>query len=341
MEKQTFTQAEQKIQEYVNRINSGEEKERILDGLPPSFVRGIEEGLEGSNSKKNERKLADQIELKKIREDLGIEIKKDDILLINMITRACEGKKQAVADLYKRLLDDIDNPESRTTLLQALFGEKYNKYRVADYPVDLQEETIWEEALKDNRIPINNKKPEWMYRGIFSEGINETSTRGSFNVNVTPELIASLDEYILSGKIKANYKFGQPGTGAAPTERHDSISIYFLEEPSEEALRELSEMIKPYVRGDNLLGEKIADGFFMSEIGSIESKYVEDFVIALQTKDSALSDAVKNYTSPKLGSGDSRKMSEAQFYAIKDVVRVFGYDISYSKEKGFEMLVGK
>ena len=176
-----------------------------------------------------------------------------------------------------------------------------------------------------------------MYRGVFPKNGEETATRGSFNVNVTPELINSLDDMIASGKIKANYKFGQPGTTASPTERHDSISIYFLEQPSDKTLQELATIIKPYVRGDNLLGKKIEDGFFMSEVGSVETKHIKKFVEDLKLKDPAFAEAVKGWTSPKPGSGNSLKMSEAQFYAVKDVARAFGYNIQYNKDNGFEI----
>lgn len=37
---------EQKIQEYINRIKNGESKDKILEGLPLSFVDSIEKGLE-------------------------------------------------------------------------------------------------------------------------------------------------------------------------------------------------------------------------------------------------------------------------------------------------------
>jgi hypothetical protein len=199
------------------------------------------------------------------------------------------------------------------------------------------EEQGWEDALKNTKVNVDNKKNEWMYRGIFPKNGEETITRASFNVHVTPELIDKLDDMILIGKIKANYKFGQPGTTASPTERHDAISIYFLEEPNEDVLKELSQIIKPYVRGDNLLGKKIDDGFFMSEIGSIETKHIEKFVEDLKLKDAVFAESVKRYTSPLPGKGNSLKMSEAQFYAVKDVARAFGYSISYNKNIGFEI----
>jgi hypothetical protein len=234
-------------------------------------------------------------------------------------------------------LSHSDEPESRQKLASGLFQDIYNKYRIAAYPHDPNEEQIWDDALRNTNVNINNKKSEWMYRGVFPTNSEETVTRGSFNVHVTPELINQLDNMISSGKIKANYKFGQPGTSASPTERHDSISIYFLEQPTPEALKELTSITRPYVRGDNLLGKKIDDGFYMSEIGSIDTEHINVFIEQLKSKDAAFAQAVQNYTSPRPGRGSSLKMSEAQYYAIKDVARAFGYNISYDREKGFEV----
>lgn len=424
MEKQPLSGSGQKIQEYVARIKAGESKDSIMQGLPPSFIAGIEAGMnepentpesktegveiaklkdeidvppqykgldadtldfiwtipeyidrnktkqekerkqrvlnvlrkeesEGVEEKKS--KLTDEVKVEQIRKDLGIgsdeallakQQELDSVennegeenhLISGLVKLLSQGRKQAVIDLYKNLFDNIDDPESRKKLASGLFQDVYNRYRIAEYPTDPNEEQTWEDALKSTKVGINNKKSEWMYRGVFPKDGEETVTRGSFNVNVTPELIDSLDDMIASGKIKANYKFGQPGTTASPTERHDSISIYFLEQPSDEALQELAQTIKPYVRGDNLLGRKIEDGFFMSEVGSVETEHIEKFVEDLKLKDPAFAEAVKGYTSPQPGRGNSLKMSEAQFYAVKDVARAFGYGISYDKDKGFQI----
>lgn len=338
MEKPPLTSAEQKVQEYITRIESGESKDSIMNGLPPSFVSGIEAGLA---EKAKKAKTEDEAKIALIRKELGLESNQEKGKygsVSELIEKVTKGRKQIVVDLYKKLFDDIENPDSRTYLASGLFKDVYNQYRIADYPIDINEESVWENALKNTKVGVNNKKSEWMYRGIFPKDGLETLTRGSLNVNVTPDLIDKLDDLIASGKLKANYKFGQPGTSAAPTERHDSISIYFLEEPTDEVLQELGNIIKPYVRGDNLLGKKISDGFFMSEVGSVESNHVENFVEEIKSKDEAFAKAIKEYTSPQLGRGESLKMSEAQFYAIKDVAKAFGYDISYDKNDGFKVL---
>lgn len=422
MENQPLSGSEQKIKEYIARIQGGESKESILQGLPPSFIAGIEAGMnESENTPRpiieevetieqadelsippqyrglsadtldfiwtipeyvdtektkqqkewkqkvidtlrekesaeiaiKEERLVKEEKLAQIRKDIGVgsdealtaiqqeltsfenNKESENHLLAGLIEYVSQGRKQVVLDLYKNLFDTINDPESRTQLSSALFTDIYNKYRLSEYPTNLDEEQTWENALKNTKVEIHNKKSEWMYRGIFPENGEETVTRGSFNVNVTPQLINSLDDMIAGGKIKANYKFGHPGTTASPTTRHDSISIYFLEQPNEEALQELAAIIKPYVRGDNLLGKKIEDGFFMSEIGSVETEHIESFVEELKLKDPAFAEAVRVYTSPQPGNGNSLKMSEAQFYTIKDVARAFGYTISYDKDAGF------
>ena len=415
MDLEKLSGSEQKIQEYISRIKNGESKDSIMSGLPPSFIAGIESGL--NSPKENEpneeikseippqyqgldaetlnfiwtipeyvdpertkqerekkqravdslrnnkdiqeevqkNKLIDNLKIETIRKEIGtgsdetIAMKQKEIdlfesqhnneqsLVVGLIKYVSQGRNQAVIDLYQNFFANINNQESRQQLFKGLFQDIYNKYRLADYGIDPHEEQTWNEALNSRNIEINNKKSEWMYRGIFPKNGEETVTRGSLNVKVTPELISAIDNLIISGKIKANYKFGQPGTSASPSDRHDSISLYFLEQPSNEALEELSQTIKPYVRGDNLLGKKIEDGFFMSEIGSIETEHVESFVNDLKSIDSALAEAIKGYCSPRPGQGNSLKMSEAQYYAIKDVVRAFGYNISYAKDSGFNI----
>ena len=368
MEKKSLSGAEQKINEYIDRIRNGESKDAIMQGLPPSFVAGVEAGLYaaedtqrpviegvGISDQEELQKSLDKVKIEEVRKRLGIIVdaapvteqqepnlqegdeKHERDSIAGLIQYVSEGKKQAVVDLYKKLFDDIDNAESRKLLASGLFQGVYNKYRIAEYPINPDEESTWERALKDTKIGIDNKKGEWMYRGVFPKSGEKTVTRGSFNVDVTPELISKLDEMITSGKLKANYKFGQPGTTASPTERHDSVSIYFLEQPSDEVLQELAATIKPYARGDNLLGKKVEDGFFMSEIGSIESEHIESFVNALQSTDPAFASAVRSYTSQQPERGTSLKMSEAQYYAIKDVAQAFGYAISYDKDVGFEI----
>ncbi len=53
---QSPTGGEQKIQEYINRIKNGESKDKILEGLPSSFVFAIEKGLENNELRETDKK---------------------------------------------------------------------------------------------------------------------------------------------------------------------------------------------------------------------------------------------------------------------------------------------
>lgn len=45
------TNGERKIQEYVTRIQNGESKETVLDGLSPAFIFGVEQQLATATDK--------------------------------------------------------------------------------------------------------------------------------------------------------------------------------------------------------------------------------------------------------------------------------------------------
>ena len=324
------------IPEYTDQEKTESEKKKKQEAI--NFLKQ-HESQDDFNIEEQKINLKNEAEIEKVREEIASssensnEAKSENKEINSLVDSVTQGRRREVIDLYNKWLKDFNNPDSKKALISGLFGDVYNKYRIAEYPTAQNEQEIWKEYLNNSRVPVNNKKSEWMYRGVFPDKDVETVTRGSFNVNVTPELIDSLDQMILDGKIKANYKFGEPNSQASPSERHDSITIYFLEKPSDEAIAELSSIVKPYARGDNLLGKKISDGFFMSEIGSIETKDIEVFIEKLKSKDSILAEAIKNYTSPRPGQGTSLKMSEAQFYAIKDVAKALGYNLSY--DNGF------
>ncbi len=51
MEQKPLLGAEQKVQEYINRILNGESKDSVLDGLSPSFIDAIEKGIKDEKNK--------------------------------------------------------------------------------------------------------------------------------------------------------------------------------------------------------------------------------------------------------------------------------------------------
>ena len=240
---------------------------------------------------------------------------------------------QAIRELFARMVQEND----KAKIAEILVSEINQRKRQADYPVNPNYQKAWEQATKD---PSLNHKEEsnWIYRGIFSTKEKPTITRGSLNITLDENAIQELDSLIQSGVIDANYKFGEPGTGAEASERHDAVTLYFLTEPTPEAMKALSNVAKKYYRGDDLIGRKISEGFYMSEVGSVSDTHARDLIQQLQSTDQELARAMKVFlTSNKTGK-ERVAMSEAQFYSAKEMLNLFGVDINYDKDKGFEIL---
>ena len=53
MNERPLSGSEQQIQKYITRIKEGESKDSIMQGLPPSFIAGIENGLKESETSPN------------------------------------------------------------------------------------------------------------------------------------------------------------------------------------------------------------------------------------------------------------------------------------------------
>lgn len=324
---------EVKAREYANRVvDEGEDYNSIIQGLGPTMISSINAAIERRGYEVPAEQRTQILDGVEGDQDTSSGVPEP---IATYVAKVTENRSEAVQDLYKGFLENIKDKKQRDLLIQALFGDTYRNFRTVDYGIDPKEELTWEYAQGKQGDGIRVKESDdWMYRGIMPGRDEETITRGSFNVTVTPEFIDALDSYITSGKIKANYKFGKPDTGASPQERHDSISIYFLEQPNEEVLDELSEMVRPYVRGNDLLGEKVADGFYLSEIGSVQDEHIGHLVEMLDGVDPAFGDAVKTYVTSR---GGRIAMSEAQYYSIKQVAEVFGYNLSYKTESGFDV----
>jgi hypothetical protein len=315
-----------KAREYADRIvDASESYELIIRGLGPAMISSINEALE--------RRGYEISELDSTETDFDVPqdiATFDTDALPTYVAQMCEGRKPAVQELYADLLAQKSDPKKRAQLTKVLIGDTYRGLRSSEYESDPNEENIWAQAQNSQIVP-SREQNGWMYRGNFGENGEDTVTRGSFNVHITPELITALDEYIASGAVKANYKFGAPNTPASPVERHDAISIYFLEKPNKKILDDLAQTVKPYVRGDNLLGEKVADGFYLSEIGSVQDKHIAHLIEVLDTIDPAFAKGVELEMTNK----ERLAMSEAQFYALKKTAELFGYKVDYHSVEGF------
>lgn len=328
--KEIITPGTLKAREYADRIIDGEAYKSIIEGLGPVMITSINEALERRGYAMEE---FNSTNVSGGRE--GVKTTDTDTL-VNYVTEMTRGRNPGVQKLYEDLLADTSDPEKRALLTKALIGDTYRGLRISDYKGDANEAGVWSEAQLYRTVPIKEQN-DWMYRGYFGKKGEETITRGSFNVHVTTELITALDQYIASGAVKANYKFGAPNTPASPVERHDAISIYFLEEPSEKVLNDLTQIIKPYIRGDSLLGEKIADGFYLSEIGSVKDEHIEKLIETLDAIDPPFAKGLKMEMTHK----GRLAMSEAQFYAMQKTAKVFGYKIDYHPTEGFTVELSK
>lgn len=303
--------------------------------------------------------VSDQKKANAIRTELGIppqEVKKEGLLLpeeesdsevqedgneaaLSKLQQLIEARAvksrnpQALRELFAKMAQEND----KAKIAEILVSEINQRKRQADYPINPNYQKAWEQATKD---PSLNHKEEsgWIYRGNFPTKEKPTITRGSLNITLDENAIRELDSLIQSGVIDANYKFGEPGTGAEASERHDAVTLYFLTEPTPEAMKALSDVAKKYYRGDDLIGRKISEGFYMSEVGSVSDTHARDLIQQLQSTDQELARAMKVFlTSNKTGK-ERVAMSEAQFYSAKEMLNLFGVDINYDKDKRFEIL---
>jgi hypothetical protein len=324
---------EKKAREYADRIIDNDEAyESVVQGLGPTMVASINAAIERRGYGVPTSKYSSEAKKSAIDDD---KFESKTTTLEQYSAEMATNRSEVVQNLYQDLLAHKNDPDKRVALAKALIGDTYKKLRTADYGINPDEQQIWESLQKSSVVSVKVQN-DWMYRGVFPQNGQETVTRGSCNVRVTPELVQSLDTYIASGKVKANYKFGTPQTSASPQERHDAISIYFLEQPSDAVLEDLAVITKPFVRGNDLLGTKVAEGFYMSDVGSVKDEHISALVESLESIDPSFAKAVKNDTT----SWDGRiGMSEAQFYALKKVAEVFGYEIGYDTEEGFSVAV--
>lgn len=287
--------------------------------------------------------IDDQEKANTIRHEFGIPaqeiIKEGNEMALTRLQQLIEVRAtksrnpQAQRDLFDRIKQEND----KAKIAELLVSEIYQSKRQADYSVNPQYVRAWEWATKDQSLD-HKEENGWIYRGNFSTKEKPTLTRGSMNITLDEHAIRALDALIHSGVIDANYKIGEPGTGADASDRHDAVTLYFLTEPTQEAMRALSDVAKKYYRADDLLGRKISEGFYMSEVGSVSDVHARDLIQQLQNRDQNLAKAVKAFlTSNKTGK-ERIAMSEAQFYSAQEMLNLFGIDIHYDHDKGFEIL---
>ncbi len=220
-------------------------------------------------------------------------------------------------------------------LLPFAISQFYKERRIYNYPPEPRYREAWDYASSDPVMAIKylGHSGSWMMRFAPRLEDAETITRGSLNIHVNPEAIQELDELIRKGKIKARYKFARPDTADA-MKRHDVITIYFSEDPTVEGLEALSALAKRHFRGNELLGKKIGDGFYMSEIGKIDPEAVRKLIMEdLMAKAPRLALSLGAY----VGEHPPMGLSEGSFYAVQDALSLYGLILTYDRIEGFKV----
>jgi hypothetical protein len=236
-------------------------------------------------------------------------------------------------EMYEKFIQEWQDPTNTSDMITFLLNNRYKEYREVAYPQEPDYDSVFEFACTDDTLP-HIKQNGWIYRGNFPKNDIETKTRGSLNIHISKESINDLDALITLGVIHANYKFGEPDTRAEASERHDAITLYFLEQPTKEAEEALTTLAQKYYRGGSLLGKEIAPGFSMSEIASISENQIGELLLELHTKAPELEDVIRKYVvrTPKEGQSERLAMSEAQYYAIRDTLALCDLHLSLGSE---------
>lgn len=257
--------------------------------------------------------------------------------LLNKKAAKYETTRPKLAEDIKNLAEQ--HKDSRHMIAENIMSLAYGNLRSADYKSkdSAKYQEVWDYASTDGSLP-HRLESGWIYRGNMPSSGKKTENRGSLNVELSKDVINQIDSLISSGVIDANYKFGDPEGQTAATERHDAITIYFLTEPDEKALAALSEIAKKNLRGNELLGRKITDGFYMSEIGSVSDKHAKELIDKFQNIDPDLAKALSGFLTSATTGKSRVAMSEAQVYAIKEALDKFDYDIKYDTNNGFEII---
>lgn len=285
--------------------------------------------------RKTGQEADDQVALAKVRNQIGIPVAEPTTPQQNVAAlakvREILDKRAAIkpqnAPALERIYRNLEASGDRAAIAKLILDETYLAKRLANYPQTTEYNQAWEAANQDQTLPIKLEN-DWIYRGVMRERGQETQTRGSLNINVTPKVISELDNLIKTGVIKGNYKFGDPGAQSSGLDRHDAVTIYFLEKPSEEAISQISAIAKESFRGNELIGDKVADGFYMSEVGSISDKQASEVIAQINAIDPGLGEGVRRFLTLKDGRA---AMSEAQFYSLKETLVAFGLDVTYKQ----------
>jgi hypothetical protein len=303
---------------------------------------------EETGSQTTQRQASEQMRIEQIRSDLGLQAQNENNQSEASVEPLEKFGDQVAKEKLEQLLSQREKEKGKpgffkevlesaskdtVHLVGTLVSYINHRKRNANYPVNSGYKEAWQEAIQEGSLE-HRQENDWIYRGNMPEKGKKTITRGSLNINVNPDVVKQLDDLIKSGIIDANYKFGDPDSPTSADSRHDAVTIYFFEEPSQEAYSALSKLANESFRGNDLLGKKISEGFYMSEIGSISDGHARKFLMDVEAINPEIAKGMKGFLT---GRDDRVAMSEAQFYSAKEVLNLYGYNIDYDSQKGINL----
>ena len=160
-------------------------------------------------------------------------------------------------DEYSLSIDDISNTSSTHHVSFRTLKEYYNSF-----------------ALRHRWLPKASMRPDiivegsgnWLYR-LPKTRLLGVPPRYRLSLNVLPDkhLIESLDRILVKRKTKGFYRMPKDMTSWAG--RHDSITLFLQEKPSEKLLYDIINATEPYVRTKKpvLLGQELVPGIAFSK----------------------------------------------------------------------------
>jgi hypothetical protein len=310
---------DKKVNEYVNRIKKGEDKNFVLQDLGPSFISAVQEKLNQETDGKidifpQENNNKDKESTFNEKEVLG-EIKKQLLAKVDETYT-----KQIARDLQK---SHIENYSGKNFYMLA-FNEYYKYLRTADYPRDVRFDVDVDSITRESNQLIKRVQDEngWHFRiAQTSTTANKVYARMSLNVVGNKDLVNILD--------KIAYRYGiyykTPDQSDRWDERTDPITIYvnnpnLAPEHIQQLQQEVVNETKDYIRdnqGFGFYGDNISTGV---EFG-LENSIQEIQKVKQQAKEISLDlyEAVNEY----LQKDGKEKGSVGQIATVKKIINMF------------------
>lgn len=199
-------------------------------------------------------------------------------------------------------------------LYERILTAKYSNIRFAKYtnvPNGIDKYTI----LDKPGIKVNEKNG-WHYR-LSEQGVQKSFYRISINANGSKGLIDKLDSFVSH---KCYYK--TPADDAGWAGRHDPITMYFSEKPTQEFCQRLMKVLNETKairsKNDVLVGQKLMDGV------TIMKEPTHDSIKLLLERCEKISPEFRVGAKSLITTNSDGQMfcSAGQYYVIEDLLKM-------------------